>query len=217
MFYWLCWLLIFLPGRILWPTKVIGKKNIPKKQKVILSCNHTSNLDPIIIDMHLVTRPYILAKHTLFKNKFFGAILRSWGGIPVNRENVEISTIKKVLSVLNKDKMLLVFPQGRREKDVDDMQGAKNGLVMFALKTGAPIVPMWFVKKPKLFRRNVLLIGKPFYLTELKGQKPTQEVLARGGEIVISKMHELRDNYLKQQEEKKQAKLNKKQKKSNQT
>lgn len=214
MFYWLCWLLMFLPGRILWPTKVIGKKNIPKKQKVILACNHTSNLDPVVIDLHLVPNPYILAKHTLFKNKLIGAILRSWRGIPVNRENVEISTIKTVLNVLKKDKKLLVFPQGRREKDVNDMQGAKNGLVLFALKSGAPIVPMWFVKKPRLFRRNVLLIGEPFYLTELEGQKPTQEVLNKGGEIVINKMQALRDQYLAEEETQKQAKLNRKKNKN---
>lgn len=214
MFYWLCWVLAFLPIRILWPTKVIGKKNIPKKQKVILSCNHTSNLDVVIINSRLVPNPYILAKHTLFKNKFFGAILRSWRAIPVNRDNVELSTIKKVFSVLKKDKMLLVFPQGKREKEVNDIESTKNGLVMFALKSGAPIVPMWYLKKPRLFRRNVLLIGKPFYLEELQGQKIDNQVLQRGGEILVEKMQALRDDYLQQLELKKQAKIDKKQSKT---
>ena len=109
MFYWLCWLLLYLPLRIFCPLKIIGKNNIPKKQKVILSCNHSSNLDPILIDSHFIKRPYILAKHTLFKNKLVGAVLKSWGAIPVNRENVEISTIKTVLNVLKQDKMLLIF------------------------------------------------------------------------------------------------------------
>ncbi len=213
MFYWLCWLLIFLPLRIFWPLKIVGKKNIPKKQKVILACNHSSNLDPVLIDSHFIKRPYILAKHTLFKNKFFGAILKSWGAIPVNRENVEMSTIKTVLNVLKKEKMLLIFPQGRREKDLADMQGAKNGLALFALKTNSPIVPMWYVNKPKLFRRNTLLIGKPFYLEGFEGQKLTQDVLTSASNIVIQKMFELRDEYLKQQEDKKQQKLIKKQEK----
>lgn len=212
MFYWLVWLLLYLPLRIFCPLKIIGKNNIPKKQKVILSCNHSSNLDPILIDSHFIKRPYILAKHTLFKNKLVGAVLKSWGAIPVNRENVEISTIKTVLNVLKQDKMLLIFPQGRREKDLADMQGAKNGLAMFALKTNSPIVPMWYVKKPRFFRCNTLLIGKPFYLEGFEGQKLTQEVLTNASNIIIQKMYELRDNYLKEQEQKKQAKLAKKNK-----
>ena len=215
MFYWLCWILVFLPIRLFWPTKFVGKKNLPKKQKAILACNHSSNMDVVIINSRLIPNPYILAKHTLFKNKLTGAILKSWRAIPVDRENVGISTIKKTLSVLNKGHKLLVFPQGTRKQDQDDLNGVKNGLAMFALKTNSPIVPMWFVKKPKAFRRNVLLIGKPFYLEGFEGKKLTQDVLEEASNIVVEKMFELRDNYLKQQDEKKEAKLNKKTKQKN--
>ena len=146
----------------------------------------------------------------MFKNKFFGAILKSWKIIPVNRTKVEISTIKKVLTVLKDDKKLLIFPQGTRREE-DEFSEVKNGLAMFALKTKSPIVPMWFVKKPKFLRRNILLIGEPFYLTEFENQPPTKEVLDKASEVVVNKMFELRDNYIKQQELKQQAKLLKKQ------
>ena len=213
MFYWLVWLLVYLPLRIFYATKIIGKKNITKlKGKAILSCNHTSNWDAVLIDsrMCVAKNPYILAKHTLFKNKFFGAILKSWKIIPVNRTKVEISTIKKVLTVLKDDKKLLIFPQGTRREE-DEFSEVKNGLAMFALKTKSPIVPMWFVKKPKFLRRNILLIGEPFCLTEFENQPPTKEVLDKASEVVVNKMFELRDNYIKQQESKQQAKLLKKQ------
>lgn len=211
MFYWLCWILAFLPLRIFWPTKVIGKRNIPKrKQKAILACNHSSNMDPVLINARLVPNPYILAKKSLFKNKLAGAILKSWRAIPVDRENVDISTIKTVLSVLKKGHKLLIFPQGTRKKDQDDLNGVKNGLVMFALKTNSPIVPMWYVNKPKAFRRNVLLIGKPFYLEGFEGKKLTQDVLDEASAVVIKKMLELRDDYEAQKQKKLEQKLAKK-------
>ena len=210
MFYWLCWILAFLPLRLFWPTKFIGKKNIPKKQRAILACNHSSNMDVVIINSRLVPNPYVLAKHTLFKHKLTGAILKSWRAIPVNRGNVELSSMKKVFSILKKEQKLLIFPQGTRKEEQDDLNSVKSGLAMFSLKTNSPIVPMWFVKKPKAFRRNVLLIGKPFYLEGFEGKKLTQEVLEEASNIVVKKMFELRDDYVKQQEEKRQAKLERK-------
>lgn len=215
MFYWLAWLFVYLPLRIFYPTKIVGKKNISKqKGKAILACNHTSNWDAVLIDSHMCVakNPYILAKHTLFKNKFFGAILKSWKIIPVNRTKVEISTIKKVFSVLKADKKLLIFPQGTRREE-EEFSEVKNGLAMFALKTKSPIIPMWFVKKPKFLRRNILLIGKPFCLTEFENQPLTKEVLDKASEVVVNKMFELRDDYAMQQEQKKQKKLEKKNKK----
>lgn len=204
-FYRLCWLLIWLPLRILTPMKIIGKKNLPEG-KAILACNHQSNWDPILIFSYRWDRPYVLAKHTLFKNKFTSAVMRSYGGIPVNRQEVSISTIKEVIKALNSDKHLLIFPQGTRMKDIDG-ESVKNGLAMFALKTKSPVVPMWYVRKPGVFRLNKLLIGEPFELTEFYGQKPTKEVLDKASEEVLQKMFELRDNYEAERKRKKTKKI----------
>ena len=196
---------------LFYPTKVIGKKNVPKKGAAILCCNHRSNMDVVVIETHFYKRPFILAKHTLFKNKFVGAILKSYGGIPVNREQVGVQSIKMALDVLKRGDRLLLFPEGTR-KDISDEEGLalKSGTAMFALKSKAPIVPMWLIKKPKAFRRNILLVGEPFYLTEFEGQKMTKEVLEQASQIISQKMQALRDDYLKEQEEKKIKKKNKK-------
>lgn len=204
-FYRLCWSLVWLPLRLLTPTRVIGRENLPKG-KAILACNHQSNWDPVLIFSYRWDRPYVLAKHTLFKNKFTSAVMRSYGGIPVNREEVSIATIKEVMKALNNDKHLLIFPQGTRMSDMDG-DSVKNGLAMFALKTKSPIVPMWFVGKPGIFRINKLLIGKPFELTEFYGQKATKEILDKASEVVGQKMLELRDNYEASKKKKKAKKV----------
>lgn len=202
-FYWFCYSLAFLPLKIFWPTKVIGKKNLPKKEKAILACNHRSNTDIAVLDINLKRRPYVLAKDSLFKNKFKGAILKSWGAIPVDRQNVGISVIKKVLKLLNENNWLLVFPEGTR-KDITDEENMslKNGTAMFAIKSKSPIVPMWLVKKPKFCHRNVLLIGEKFYLDEFYDKKLNAEVLNEASKVISQKMQELRDDYLKKQQSK---------------
>lgn len=209
-FYWVCWVVAYLPLRILYPLRLVGRKNLPKKQKAILACNHISNLDAPLINSHLHRRPLTLAKHTLFENKFIGWFIRCFGGIPVNRDAVGISTIKTVLNVLKEDKWLTVFPEGTRGHTNEEEQMAlKNGVALFALKSGAPIVPMWYIKKPKLFRFNKLLIGEPFTLSQFEGQKPTKEVLEQASEYISSKMKELRDNYFAEKEAKKKGKRKK--------
>ena len=209
-FYWLCYILVFIPLRLFFPTKVIGRKNLPKKSKAILACNHLSIMDPIIVNHNLYCGTYIPAKHTLFDNKLQGAILRSWGAIPMNREVVGVSTIRTVLNILQKNKWLLIFPEGTRKKGSDDSVALKNGTALFSIKSGAPIVPMWFMKKPRFFHCNTLIVGKPFYLTEFAGQKLTSEILQQASVKISKEMQALRDNYINEKEAKKLAKLKKK-------
>jgi len=211
LFYRISHAILYLPTAVFYPTKVIGKKNVPKKGSAILCCNHRSNMDVVVIETKFYRRPYILSKHTLFKNKFVGAVLKSYGGIPVNREQVGVSSIKQALDALKNGERLLLFPEGTR-KDITDGENMslKNGTAMFAIKSQAPIVPMWLLKKPKFCRRNVLLVGEPFVLSEFAGQKLTKEVLEQASNIISQSMQNLRDNYLKQKEEKKKKKLVKK-------
>ncbi|MBO5102686.1 MAG: 1-acyl-sn-glycerol-3-phosphate acyltransferase [Clostridia bacterium] len=207
IFYWFCWVVAYLPIRILWPTTVVNKKNLHVKSKQIFACNHMSNLDPVILKSHQHKKSYVLAKHTLFKNKFVGACLKAFGGIPVNREEVGISTIKTTIKLLNDNHQLLIFPEGTRKTSIDDANALKNGMALFALKTNTSITPMVFLKKPKLFRFNKILVGEPIDMSAYEGQKPTKEVLSEISDKVLNEMQNLRNDYIASLPEKKQAKL----------
>ena len=193
-FYRLCWCIIAPFVRIFMPTKVIGKENTPKG-RAIFACNHTSNLDIIVIDCCRVKRPYVLAKHTLFKNKLFGAILKSFGAIPVNRQDLSTTTVRKTLQVLQNDEHLIIFPEGTRKETLDETVALKNGMALFALKTNSPIVPMFMAKKPRIFRCNKLFIGEPLDLKEYEGQRPTKEILSQVSNVVLGKMQKMKSDY----------------------
>lgn len=188
IFYWFCKVLVWLPLTILFPTRQVKlAKKI--KGKCIFVCNHRSNMDMVIVaHKNWRFRPYVLAKQELFKNKFISSILKSYGGIPVNRKSVELSTVKKCLSILKEDKKLFIFPEGTRNEDMSEV---KNGAVMFAIKTKTPIVPVYIKKKPKVFSFNKITYGEPFDLSEFYDKKLDKDVLNSASEIMENKIKDL--------------------------
>ena len=171
MLLWLARILLWIPLSIMHPTYIYGRKNRPKG-KVIISCNHRSNWDIVSYILHTSEKVKILAKKELFKNKLFGAILKSFGAIPIDREHNDIGAIKDCMKALKEDKKLFVFPEGTRLKDESLVMGeVKSGMTLIAIKTKTPILPMWVVQKPRLFRKSQYIIGKPFELSEFYGKK----------------------------------------------
>ena len=197
MLFWFLWILCVPFIYLILPTGIIGKKFIKrvKGKSAIISCNHQSLNDPIIIKARVKPTSKMMAKSSLFKNKFLRWFLTKLGGYPVNREGNDIQAVKTTLKHLKENKTITIFPEGTRGNS-GDMAQLKHGLVMFALKSDSYVVPMIFKKKPKVFRFNRLLIGEPFKFSdydEFKGVKPTHDVLDRACEVLTDKM-----NYLKE-------------------
>lgn len=191
--FWVMKILTWIPFVILFPCKMIGKKKLPKG-KVIIVSNHKSNLDYVYIFTKLWRKQYVLSKESLYKNWFARMFFRSCCGIPVDRENVKLSTIKESLTVLKKEKILTIFPEGTRNKTNEPLLEFKAGASVFAVRSGAPVVPMYIIKKGKIFRRNVVVVGEPIYFdSSFKGEDGT----ARANQIIRDKMIELKENYEK--------------------
>lgn len=189
--YFFFYILIFIPFRILLPTKVINKKNKVKKGPVIFVCNHLSGFDPFIICTRVRPRMFGLAKKEWFKNWFLRGFFKMCGAYPVDRGKADVGAIKFVLGKLKKGKTILLFPEGTRNRENEDLQQVKNGVILFHAKSGAPILPMTLAKKPKPFRRNKLIIGEPLYLDFANSAKPSKEELAAGAERLSTVMAEL--------------------------
>ena len=182
--YILCW----LPFKILYPVKVIGKENLIKG-KAILCCNHHTKADFIPIFYATKTKVYALCKKEILNTKFKKWFLTKLHAIGINRDKPEISSIKKCLDVLNNNYNLLVFPQGTRST-IEEIESLKQGVAMFALKSKAPIIPMVYEKKLKAFRRNKLIIGEPIYFNLDYNKENIATVINK----LQTKMNELKGN-----------------------
>lgn len=185
-------ILAFLPLTLLFPTIVVGRKNL-KKGKCIITSNHRSNMDAIIVYHKFGRKLHFLAKKELFENKALGSFLRSIGCVSIDRQGTDIKAMKTTLELLKNNKTVAIFPQGTRAHTEDF--DIKNGVCMFAIKAKAPIVPIYIKKKPRLFCINKIYVGEPFELREFYDKKLTKEVLDEAGEVVTKKYNELKDKY----------------------
>ena len=118
--------------------KIIGREN-----------NHTSNFDPFIVGGALWCgrKPVsFMAKQELFAPGFMGWYFDAVGCFAVNRQKLEISTVKSALAVLKHSNWALgIFPEGTRQKDntgTANISDAKRGVAFFAKAGNAPILPV---------------------------------------------------------------------------
>ncbi|MHC5060673.1 MAG: lysophospholipid acyltransferase family protein [Planctomycetota bacterium] len=132
----LCAIVICLPYRV----RVYGRKNIPETGPVLVLSNHQSFLDPIFGQGMIGRRFLFLARDSLFKNRFFGALLRSISAIPIKRGQSDMATIKKVISELKGGRSVCLYPEGTRTPDgkIADM---KPGVALLSRRSGASVVP----------------------------------------------------------------------------
>lgn len=212
--FWICYILAWFPFRLLAPFCVRRACKIDKKKNYIIICNHQSNFDVILIDFATKSRVKYLAKKELFSSPW----KRFWlghvfGGIPIDRsQGLNLSQTKEVFSVLKKGQNLGIFPEGTREDSFDENKDVKGGACLFALKSGTPILPCYIVKKHRFFRKNTVLMGKPFELKIENGQN-LKDAMQLGEERLKEEILALKkayDEYVLEKEVLKQSKkLNK--------
>lgn len=168
-----------LTAPIVWlvfPLKVVGKQNFPKKQPVVLCCNHYSGLDiALIANRFLWGHCRCIAKEELFHSRFVAWFLRKCGAISIRRGESDIAAFRAANEVLQQGEPLVIFPEGTRNADPQgDLQPLQAGAVTFAVRNGCPIVPMMFLRKVRPFRRTVLVVGQPIDTAPFAAMHPKE-------------------------------------------
>jgi 1-acyl-sn-glycerol-3-phosphate acyltransferase len=133
----ICWLIL----KIFWKIEVIGIENLPKEGGLILAANHVSYLDPIVLAITMKRKICFITKKEAFNNIFGSVLLKNLNAFPVDREKVDIRSLKKSLSILEEKKVLGIFPEGTRSKN-GKLQELKLGIIKIGMKTGIPILPI---------------------------------------------------------------------------
>jgi 1-acyl-sn-glycerol-3-phosphate acyltransferase len=151
---------------------------VPTCGPLILVTNHISSLEVPLLFVHLQPRKMIgLAKIETWNNKFMGWLFDLWEAIPVRRGEADLEAIRRCLDVLKAGDILAVAPEGTRSYN-GRLLHAQPGIVLIALHSGAPILPMahWggeaFDANLKKLKRTDfhVSVGKLFYL-DANGEK----------------------------------------------
>lgn len=142
---------------------ITGKENMPEGACLVCA-NHTSAIDPVVLAVGVGHRVQFrfMAKQELFKNKLFAWFLNKIGIIPVNRETVDLATIRSSLKVLKGGERLMMFPEGTRIREENaSSENVKMGAGMLATRADVPIVPVYISGNKGVFRKTYIVIGKP--------------------------------------------------------
>ncbi len=127
--------------RVCFRVRIYGKENIPKEGAVLLVSNHQSFVDPLFCGNWVGRQVTFMARDSLFRNRFFGAILRSVNAIPVKREEADVGAMKVIIGRLKEGRVVCLFPEGTRTED-GRINELKAGFGLLARRGGAAIVPV---------------------------------------------------------------------------
>lgn len=175
---------------LFYPLKIYGKENVPKGKAVLVS-NHFHALDCGFLASVYNKDLFFLSKKEIYKNKLISKIIKSYGGIPIDRENPDMKSLMSAIRVLKDGHKLAIFAEGTRNKTgTDELQPIKGGAIVFAVKSKSPIVPIMILKKLKFFRKSYLIVGEPFELSEFYDKKYSDDDLIKMEEMVAEKMRE---------------------------
>jgi 1-acyl-sn-glycerol-3-phosphate acyltransferase len=150
----------FVVFNITFRIKVEGKQNIPGDGRLVLCSNHRSNWDPLILAAMFPRKISWMGKKELFQNKFLKVPLNWLGVFPVDRQVADLSAVKTALRILKSEKVLGIFPEGTRVKEYNP-ENAKAGVALLAMKSQAPVLPVYIEGSYKLFSRLDIVIGEP--------------------------------------------------------
>lgn len=121
--------------------RVHGRQHVPRRGGVLVLSNHQSFLDPVIIGVALDRRMTCVARQSLFRNPFFGALIGYLRAIPIEREGVGIAGLKEMLRRLKRGEAVVLFPEGTRTHD-GEVRPLRPGFYAVARRAGVPVLPV---------------------------------------------------------------------------
>ena len=174
--------------------EIKGLENLPPHGPVILACNHLSYSDPPLLVVTMPRPLFFVGKKELFGNPLTRFIMRSFHVSPIDRSSSGLDAVRILTRHLEKDRTIVIFPEGHRSPDHTLQQGML-GIAYLAVKSQAPILPVGVTGTHKIsaWRMPVPLcrlttsIGPPFTLPVLEG-KPSREVLKSIADMIMERV-----------------------------
>lgn len=131
-----------------------GKENLPKTGAYIVSANHLTSFDPVLLAMNSGRVIHFMAKYETFEKPFRRFFLTHFNSFPVKRGSSDKSSIEYAIRLIKNGEVIGIFPEGTRNKEGGEPQKAKSGVALIAKATNADVVPCSIhIGEKKGFRR----------------------------------------------------------------
>lgn len=176
---WFYDLIVFLTGLkgLLWfRTKVLfenGRKYRIKGGALVIS-NHIGFYDPIYIMFGIwYRRHHFVCMKEFFDRPFVGWFFRMCMCIPIDRDNMALDSFRKIVDILKAGKVVSMFPEGHVNLEEGHSQTFKSGMVLMALQSGVPIIPVALKKRKHFWNRLKIAVGEPIDIRTIAGGRPS--------------------------------------------
>lgn len=155
---------------IIMPVKFHGQDNLPEEAPYVLISNHNSLVDPVA--MAAGVKKYqicFMGKKELGNNKLFAKLLTKLHCFLVDRHKGDMEAMRTATRVLREGHVLGIFPEGTRHHQ-GQMEELESGTALLTMRSGAPLVPVYFDRKLRFFHRTHVYYGKPMDYSDLRAE-----------------------------------------------
>jgi 1-acyl-sn-glycerol-3-phosphate acyltransferase len=156
---------------------------VPHQGPLILVGNHVNILEIPILYTRLQPRPVTgFAAAYRWEALWTRWLLDVCGAIPLRRGEADIAALRKALELLKAGYIIAIAPEGTRSEH-GRLQQAHPGVVLLALHSGAPLLPVVYYGAER-YRENLrrlrrtdfhIVVGEPFYI-DAGGERVTRQV-----------------------------------------
>ncbi len=177
----------YFVAKIGYRAEFYGLENEPTEGGVIVFSNHSSLVDPFFT-APAVKRPlHFMAKSDLQKSRFMKWLFNKCNVVAINRGESDIAALRKVCDVVASGGCVGIYPQGTRiECENPDPETALAGMGLMASRAKATLLPVTICygkgnKKPKLFSKVKVYVGKPITFEEYSNinERPNSHEIAK--------------------------------------
>ena len=149
------------------PVKCHNRERLDAEAPYILIANHLHALDPVAMAMFIPRRQIcFLGKKELGKNKIANRLMTSAHVILVSRGDTDMAAMRNCMKAVKMKKILLIFPEGTRHHE-GQMQQIQSGASLIAMRSKAPIIPMYIDRKLSFFKKTNMYVGEPIPYDDL--------------------------------------------------
>ncbi|MDX1564573.1 MAG: MFS transporter [Phycisphaeraceae bacterium] len=183
------WRLNRLLASVVHRLQIRGGHHVPATGPVLLVANHTSGVDPVLVQAGVRRQVRWMMAHE-FMNRMFNWLWKRIDVIPVRRDESDAASARRAVEALKQGQVVGIFPEGhiRTNAAIETMDEMTAGASMIARRGGATVVPIWIAGTPwtedpywAILRpsRSTVTFGPPFKLEEAGRDRAAQVEMIR--------------------------------------
>jgi len=131
-------------SRLYFGLELAGTENIPSTGPLVITPNHQTFADPVLVTIPVHRPIFYMAWDRLFEIPVFSRFIRMLRAFPVQVESTDPRALREAVRLLRAGEALMIFPEGERSR-AGEVGRFKPGAFRLAASLGAAVLPVTIV------------------------------------------------------------------------